>query len=50
MLLYIAAWFPIAAVAIGNGFLRDIVFKGRVWPAMLVWVAIAPFPFYRLHT
>ena len=49
MLVYIAAWFPIVAIAIGNGFLRD-AFRGRVWPAILVWVAIAPFPFYRLHT
>jgi hypothetical protein len=24
------------------------VFKGRVWPALLIWVAIAPYLYYRL--
>jgi hypothetical protein len=25
------------------------IFEGRVWPAILIWVASAPYLFYRMH-
>jgi hypothetical protein len=49
MLLLIAAWFTMVAVAIRQRVSEGQCFKGRVWPAMLVWVAIAPYLFYWLH-
>jgi hypothetical protein len=38
---YLAAWFPMILIAVANG-------AGRLWALVPVWVAAAPYFFFRL--